>query len=204
MPDVPHAYRFFPGRTRGEGFFLAALRKSDYNQSGVHSTEASTTRRKKKKEKCQTTIIPDECKKWITNSSYYIYKEIASEIIALPSDMEQLHIDLAKQLNILKSGITIATLKGRNIVPTHELTMSTALSAEAFPRCELTYTEALHYLHRESITLPSETPQGFVILTYQNTPLGFVKNLGNRANNLYPNEWRIRSGHLPETEVRVL
>lgn len=38
---------------------------------------------------------------------------------------------------------------------------------------------------------------------YNNVPLGFVKNIGNRANNLYPQEWRIRSGYLPE-EILVL
>lgn len=204
LPEVPHAYRFLPGRTRGEGFFLAALRKSDEEQSEPHATEAGTKRSKKSKDKRKATIIPGECKMWLTNSSSYIYKEIASEVIALPADMEQLHNNLAKQLHILKSGIAIATLKGRNILPSHELTMSTALRADAFPRCELTYTEALHYLHREAITLPPGTLQGFVILTYHNIPLGFVKNLGNRANNLYPNEWRIRSGHFPETEAQVL
>ena len=28
--------------------------------------------------------------------------------------------------------------------------------------------------------------------TYEGVPLGFAKNVGNRQNNLYPNEWRIR------------
>jgi hypothetical protein len=31
-----------------------------------------------------------------------------------------------------------------------------------------------------------------------------VKHLGNRANNLYPQEWRIRSGYLPEEIVLVM
>ncbi|MDC2687911.1 hypothetical protein PO256_17190, partial [Bacteroides ovatus] len=42
-----------------------------------------------------------------------------------------------------------------------------------------------------------------VLLTYRHIPLGFVKNIGNRANNLYPQEWRIRSGYLPEN-IRIL
>jgi hypothetical protein len=25
-----------------------------------------------------------------------------------------------------------------------------------------------------------------------------VKNIGNRANNLYPKEWRIKSTHIPD------
>ena len=33
---------------------------------------------------------------------------------------------------------------------------------------------------------------GVTLLTYENVPLGFAKNVGNRLNNLYPNEWRIR------------
>ena len=49
----------------------------------------------------------------------------------------------------------------------------------------------------------SATPRGYVLLMYKNVPLGFVKNIGNRANNLYPQEWRIRSGYLPE-EILVL
>jgi NOL1/NOP2/fmu family ribosome biogenesis protein len=35
-------------------------------------------------------------------------------------------------------------------------------------------------------------PLGLVLMTYEGVPLGFAKNVGNRLNNLYPNEWRIR------------
>lgn len=30
------------------------------------------------------------------------------------------------------------------------------------------------------------------MLTYRGVALGWAKNLGNRCNNLYPSEWRIR------------
>ncbi|MDE5915967.1 MAG: hypothetical protein K2G71_05265, partial [Duncaniella sp.] len=43
------------------------------------------------------------------------------------------------------------------------------------------------------ITLPDGTPRGFVLLTNRQRPLGFVKNIGNRSNNLYPAPWRIKS-----------
>ena len=35
-------------------------------------------------------------------------------------------------------------------------------------------------------------------MTYKGIPLGFEKNIGNRANNLYPAEWKIKSTHTPE------
>ncbi|MDE5828182.1 MAG: hypothetical protein K2H57_11470, partial [Duncaniella sp.] len=28
---------------------------------------------------------------------------------------------------------------------------------------------------------------------YDGRPLGFVKNIGNRSNNLYPAPWRVKS-----------
>jgi hypothetical protein len=56
--------------------------------------------------------------------------------------------------------------------------------------------DAIAYLRGQAIHL-ADVPLGIVLLTYKNEPIGFVKNIGNRANNLYPNEWRIRSGYLP-------
>ncbi|MDE6324790.1 MAG: hypothetical protein K2M02_01325, partial [Duncaniella sp.] len=75
--------------------------------------------------------------------------------------------------------------------PDQSLAMSTVLSPSAFPRVELDRDTALAYLRCEAISLPSDTPRGHLLVTYNNIPLGFVKNLGNRANNLYPKEWRI-------------
>ena len=46
--------------------------------------------------------------------------------------------------------------------------------------------------------LPPDQPRGYLIVAYRGFPLGWVKNLGNRANNLYPQEWRIRSGYTPD------
>lgn len=51
---------------------------------------------------------------------------------------------------------------------------------------------ALRYLHGEALVLPPDVPKGQVVITYRGLPLGLVKNIGNRANNLYPKEWRIR------------
>ena len=203
IPDVPHAYRFLPGRTRGEGFFLAALRKGDA-PSPASSKEENNPKKKKAKGKTPTMAVPSECKMWLAASDSYIYQTTGNEVAATPSGMNSLHTLLSEQLHIIKSGITLAEVKGRDAIPSHDLAMSTALSAEAFARCELSYAEALRYLRREAITLPPDAPRGFVLVTYHDQPLGFVKNLGNRANNLYPNEWRIRSGHLPESEIQVI
>ena len=73
-----------------------------------------------------------------------------------------------------------------------------------FPRVDLPYTEALKYLRGEALVLPSDTPRGLVTVTYKGFALGPVKNIGNRANNLYPKPWRIKTTHLPTEEVKII
>ena len=73
-----------------------------------------------------------------------------------------------------------------------------------FPQVELPYSEALKYLRGEALTLPSDTPRGFVTVTYKGFPLGPAKNIGNRANNLYPKPWRIKTTHLPAEEIKII
>ena len=72
------------------------------------------------------------------------------------------------------------------------------------PKVDIDYPTAIAYLRREAIRLPDDAPRGVVTITYRGMPLGKAKNLGNRANNLYPKEWRIKSTHVPEGEIKVL
>ena len=59
------------------------------------------------------------------------------------------------------------------------------------PAVELSYDEALQYLRREAVRVPAE--RGMVTLCYRGLPLGPGKCVGNRINNLYPEQWRIRT-----------
>ena len=63
------------------------------------------------------------------------------------------------------------------------------------PRVELSLEDAVRYLQREALVLPPDAPRGIVQVCFQGLRLGLAKNLGTRANNLYPKEWRIRSSY---------
>ena len=71
-------------------------------------------------------------------------------------------------------------------------------------KVELSYAQALAYLRREALALPSDTPLGIVEVCFMGHPLGLMKNIGNRANNLYPKEWRIKTTHVPQEYEPVL
>ena len=68
----------------------------------------------------------------------------------------------------------------------------------------LSYPQAIAFLRREALVLPADTPRGIVAVSYEGHVLGLVKNIGNRANNLYPKEWRIKSTYIPETPPQIL
>ena len=171
-------YHFMQHLTRGEGFFLCLLRKPDgaFREIPQKPFKADPT-------------VPAECRKWLNDGYEYYVK--GDSIYALPaplaSDMNQVN----KELYSLIPGIEVAVRKGHDWVPAHALAMSDALNTEAFNKVDITRKQALEYLHCDALRL-EDASRGIVLLTYKGIPLGFAKNLGNRANNMYPQEWRIR------------
>ena len=194
MPGV-EAYRFFPYNVRGEGLFLSVLRKSASEKTG---TIKNQFRRKNKNQK--TPLLKSEMAEYaplLQNPEEYCFVEKECSITALPHMHADTLLLLAEKLRVVSLGIEIGKKKGCDFIPSHALAMSTHLNPDAFCRYETAYEQAIAYLRGDAF-VPGQLPSGFVLLGYKNEPLGFVKNLGNRINNLYPREWRIRSSHLPE------
>ena len=78
--------------------------------------------------------------------------------------------------------------------------LSIGFDRTKYPCVELSFDQAIAYLRREALVLPADTPRGQVVVMFRNHPLGFAKNIGTRANNQYPQEWRIRTTHVPSDE----
>ena len=175
-------YRFIPGYTRGEGFFLALLRKEGDGRVAQPRPARS-----------KAAPLPKnhtEIKSWITSAAYDFSVE-GDDVTAIPTEHKAAISALQSRLKVLHCGVPVATIKGKKAQPLHQLAMSNILDRDKFPAVELSCEQALAYLHREALTLP-DAPIGIVLFTYKNAPLGFAKNVGNRVNNLYPAEWRIR------------
>ena len=74
----------------------------------------------------------------------------------------------------------------------------------SFSTADLSYPQALAYLRGEALQLPADTPRGVVDVTFMGKTLGQVKNIGTRANNLYPKPWRIKTTHIPTDYEAIL
>lgn len=96
-------------------------------------------------------------------------------------------------VKVICDGIPKKGLKGKDMVPTSQWALSSDFPADQFPSADLDLQDALSYLRHEAIRLSPDIGKGFVVVKYNGFPLGLVKNIGSRANNLYPSEWRIRN-----------
>ena len=151
-------YRFIPGITRGEGLFMAVIRKAGCDNDSVNENDNRNEIRNAR----------------LRKSSFQLSRAVMHPDILYPSPSAQVTND--------KAPVASKSAASKSAAPT---------SADA-PTVPLTRMQALQYLHREALVLPPDTPRGIVIVTYRGLPLGYAKNIGSRANNLYPQEWRIR------------
>lgn len=194
-------YRFIPGKTRGEGLFMAVLRKET---DSINEDVNIKTKKDKhnKMPKVNNNIM--QYSSFLLNSSDFDITAIRDEITAIPKKWKK-EFDLAdKSLKVISAGITLGTIKGKDMIPSQQLALSTQLNKDTLPVTELSYNDAIAFLRKEAVTLPDNTPKGYVLITYCGIPLGFEKNIGNRANNLYPMEWKIKSSHTPDEDREIL
>ncbi|MBM3186918.1 MAG: hypothetical protein FJZ67_11520 [Bacteroidetes bacterium] len=89
----------------------------------------------------------------------------------------------------MKTGVKIGENSKKGFTPDIELALNPNLINDK-NTIQLIEQQALKYLHGDTFEL--DAPIGIHLVSYQNQPLGFIKHLGNRFNNLYPKEWRIR------------
>lgn len=192
---------FIPGETRSEGLYMAALRQtgSDASQQTTISMLDSSATKKDKKQKRRGKASAEQSVKgakemsgWIKDNEDFSITTLGQRFVAVRKQWRNVYDTALEKLRVMHAGIELGEPKGKDIIPSECLALSTAFNPEAFATAELDRDTAIAYLRREPIQLPPDTPRGFVAVGYQGLNLGFVKNLGNRTNNLFPQEWRIR------------
>jgi len=180
LPEV-FSYRFYPHKTKGEGFCLSVIRKN--NTSAIKKRKENNTSKKMPKnlDYIRTYLLDDEKYDFfIINDVVKAFnKEIANEVNII-----------SNRLHCLHSGVFVGTIKGKDFVPSHSLALSANLNTQVFPQVNLDKISALKFLHKDNLDFCSKS-LGYNLVCHNKNALGWIKNIGNRANNLYPQEWRI-------------
>lgn len=175
-------YRFYPGKVKGEGFFVSVLRK---RESSGNLTSFKNNRNQK---------VPhnelDLIKPYINDSSAYYFFKVNDDWMAINQQHKESLNLLQHHLYIKKSGVRIGKLAGRDLIPDHELALSIIVNKDAVLQTDLDYDQAILYLRRENLNI-DEARKGWSLMTFEGQPLGWAKLLPNRVNNYYPKELRI-------------
>ncbi len=177
-----YGYGFFPGKIRGDGLFIAAVRKKEKCVPSHERTRRNTGQKIGREEK----MVAGE---W-TDYTEERFLRLGDDLFAVPCSAADLQL-LSGALKIASPGTRVLSVRNKNFLPTHELAMSVNCKKNRFPEIELSLNEALSYLHRDNFAVEF-VDKGWNIVTYKGINLGFVNNIGTRFNNYYPVEWRIR------------
>ncbi|MDR2682701.1 MAG: RsmB/NOP family class I SAM-dependent RNA methyltransferase [Dysgonamonadaceae bacterium] len=190
--EAPH--RFLPHQTKGEGFFIAAVRKTGTKAEPIAKrVDAGRTLRRPKDFQATKAESPTGLKEYLLHPERFVILREKEQFLAFPALYQADYRILQQHLKILSAGVALGEQKGKDWIPAHALAMSTALAGQRFPCWEVDKATALRYLRKEALQeIPPGLPKGYLLVTYGHCPLGFVKNIGARANNLYPSDWRIR------------
>ena len=98
--------------------------------------------------------------------------------------------DLGVLRPLRPGGLRKGELKGKDFVPDADYALSIIFDRNDYHCVDVDRQTALRFLHRDALVLPQAAP-GYNAVTYLGHPLGFVKNIGNRCNNLLPKDRRI-------------
>ena len=172
-------FSLVPGFVKGEGQYCSAVRKRGGGSGS----------RKMKPARIKSVALPERLKQCF--SIDVVLKQRGETVIAVPASVNEDVEILASCLHVLSSGCAVGVLKGKDLVPDADMALSIILDKDAYPAVDVDRQTALAFLHRDSVVL-SDAPKGFVLIRYEGVSLGFVKNLGNRCNNLHPQGRRIR------------
>ena len=176
-------YRFFPHKTGTEIFSLAVLRKPDLNDLNSERVVAKNL-------KLADIVQADFAKKHIDKGEEMFYFIHDNNIRFMPICLKNA---LGQLLNmpVIHAGTAAFEVKGKNLLPSFELALSTALNQENFNKAEVDKSTMLKLLKGETRLMDS-LPIGQHLITYQNIPLMFLKKIAGRVNVNYPRSWFIR------------
>ncbi|MBS1617818.1 MAG: methyltransferase domain-containing protein [Bacteroidetes bacterium] len=178
--DGLHGYAFYPHCTRGEGFFISLLRKGGEWRETKHIPPRIA-------DKTISEIRP-QLDVYIADADQLIAVKHQGIYNILPAKFWQDYRGLSR-LYIRNAGICAGEIKGKDLIPAHELSLYQGLKDD-FPAIDIDHSAAISFLKGETVSAPTDL-KGWVIIRHKGLGLGFAKALPNRINSYFPKEWRI-------------
>jgi 16S rRNA C967 or C1407 C5-methylase (RsmB/RsmF family)/NOL1/NOP2/fmu family ribosome biogenesis protein len=167
---------FVPGQTESEGFYCVILQKKE--------SQLQKTSKLKPQKSVDVSFLKDWCE-WNENLTFSEYE---GNLRALTIEANELYLNIGQKLRWVKRGVAVATNQKKNWQPEAEWALS--VDSKFHETVILNRHDAISYLQGNVLNLNAGL--GWKVVQFEGNNLGWVKNIGNRMNNAYPKEWRIR------------
>ncbi len=180
-------YRFFPHKTKGEGFCVSVIQKLD----GEEFTPPRRTAQSK-----EIQIVEQKNRlhysNLITDSASIVYERQHNVIWSFSKHYRKLLLNIFAHCRVIHAGIPLVETIGHKLNPLPGLAFASSFNQNILPKYEVDLSTALRYFKKEALILENLPSKGWIHLIYNGISIGFVKNIGNRANNPYPAMWAIK------------
>lgn len=169
--NINYCRRFYPHISKGEGQFVALMKKNGGN--GIVPKRKTVLEEVPKNEQ---KIIFDFLDETLTDYDKNCVKKYKENIVYFDSDLS------VPSGIAFSCGVTIGTVKKNYIQPHHQFFM--AMSEKFRRKIELTVEEADSYL--KGNTVPCSCTNGWAVVTIKGCSLGGAKAVNGTAKNHYP------------------
>ncbi|MBQ8492738.1 MAG: rRNA cytosine-C5-methylase [Alistipes sp.] len=182
---VAQCFHFYPGRTRGEGFFAAVLCKRE----GTHRRTTPKGRRKVFAPVDKRDVR--ELVRWVDDGATMAFRLVGDVVYGYNSAVVDDVTHLAESLSVVYSGVAMGQLFKGRLKPEHPLALFVGLNRDAVPIVEVSQEDAINYLRKVDIEV-AQFDEGINVVSYKGIAIGFTKRIGVRCNNMYPKDLRIQ------------
>ena len=176
-------FRFFPHKTDSEGLFVAVARKAE-------PTTQHTPKARKRVMQEVDKASRKELSKWLKNADNHSFAMVADTIYTYRTEQFKAVQALSEGLTAIYSGVAMGQIFKGKLKPDWALSQYVGLNRSAVSVEELDEERALEYLRKHDIAV-GDMAEGINLVTHNDRALGFVKRIGARCNNLYPNSLKI-------------
>ena len=131
-----------------------------------------------------------ELGRWVAEPSHMRFAVAGDTFYGFRTAQYEAVRALAQSLTVIYSGVVMGQIFKGRLKPDWALSQYVGLNREAVVCTEVDEPTALDYLRKRDIAA-GQFAEGLNLVMHNGLPLGFVKRIGARCNNLYPNSLRI-------------
>lgn len=177
-------FHFYPHKARGEGFFAAVACKAEASQRRAVP---------KSRRKVFTPLRKGdmaEVSRWVDDAKDKEFMMIGDVVYAYDKSVAEDVVRLSEVLTVVYSGVVMGQIFKGKLKPEHPLALYVGINRDVVPMVDVSEGDAVDYLRRQDIAA-SQFDEGVNIVCFKGLPIGFIKRIGARCNNMYPKDLRI-------------